>query len=156
MEIIMDFQFIHQGNIFDSGCMALVNPVNCQGVMGKGLAKEFKKRFPHNFKVYKIGCSSGYVRTGKVFPCSDNQQIIINFPTKDDWRKPSEYEYIEKGLKDLVETLKDLPFITSIAIPPLGCGLGGLDWDKVLALIETELLYGLGSSYPLNVKVYCP
>jgi len=152
----MHFYYIHQGNIFDSDCQALVNPVNCQGVMGKGLAKEFKKRFPYNFKEYKEACDVGVVRIGRLYVGKDNGTIIFNFPTKDEWRKPSKYEYIEKGIRDLVKVLKVFPFITSIAIPPLGCGLGGLNWDVVRRMIVNELQDGLGDDYPLNVKVYCP
>jgi O-acetyl-ADP-ribose deacetylase (regulator of RNase III) len=152
----MHFQYIHQGNIFDSGCMALVNPVNCQGVMGKGLAKEFKKRFPRNYHIYKDACTDGHLQTGRILIHEENGHVIINFPTKDDWRSPSEYRYIETGMKYLATQLKYLPFITSIAFPPLGCGLGGLDWDVVSEGIEYGLIDVLGPDYLLNVKVYCP
>jgi O-acetyl-ADP-ribose deacetylase (regulator of RNase III) len=152
----MNFEFIHQGDIFNSGCMALVNPVNCKGVMGKGLAKEFKKRFPRNFQIYKDKCAEGHLQTGRILIHQENGHIIMNFPTKDDWRSPSEYHYIDSGMKFLATQLKFLPFITSIAIPPLGCGLGGLDWTIVCEGIKHGLLDVLGEDYPLNVKVYCP
>jgi O-acetyl-ADP-ribose deacetylase (regulator of RNase III) len=152
----MRFQFIHQGDIFNSGCQALVNPVNCQGVMGKGLAKEFKKRFPENFRSYKEACVNGWMRIGRCYVREENGTVIFNFPTKDNWRKPSEYEYIDKGMKYVAETLQMLPYITSIAIPPLGCGLGGLEWDIVGGMIEDILIEVLGNTYKLEVKVYCP
>lgn len=152
----MHFEFIHQGDIFNSGCMALVNPVNCQGIMGKGLAKEFKKRFPRNFHIYKDACAQGHLQTGRILIHEEKCVFIINFPTKDNWRSPSEYHYIESGMKFLATQLKFLPFITSIAIPPLGCGLGGLEWNIVSDMIVNGLEDVLGSNYLLTVKVYCP
>lgn len=121
------------GSIFDSGAYALVNPVNCVGVMGKGLALEFKKRFPGNFKTYQSACSKGVVQIGKVFryytDLPGTPKIIFNFPTKQHWRDPSKLRYIEKGLLDLMLyiSITDIP---TIAIPALGCGEGGLDWNN--------------------------
>lgn len=152
----MQYEFIHQGDIFNSGCMALVNPVNCQGTMGKGLAKEFKKRFPENFKVYKSACESGRCRIGRCFGWEEKGTIIVNFPTKNEWRKPSEYEYIESGLKDMAEILRRLPYIKTVAIPALGCNLGGLDWDRVSDMIINGLTDNLPQDHVLSIKVYAP
>jgi O-acetyl-ADP-ribose deacetylase (regulator of RNase III) len=152
----MQFEFIQQGDIFNSGCMVLVNPVNCQGRMGKGLAKEFKKRFPENYEKYVDSCEFGHLFIGHNFVYEEKGQIIINFPTKVEWRKPSQYSYIDEGLIDLANILLYRPFIRSIAIPPLGCGLGGLSWTIVRDMIVTILRSRLGDDYPLTVKVYCP
>jgi O-acetyl-ADP-ribose deacetylase (regulator of RNase III) len=134
------------GDIFESGAEALVNTVNCVGVMGKGLALEFKKRFPKNFKAYRDVCAEGLLHTGKSFVFMNRMydahattpRYIINFPTKQDWRDPSEYAYIAFGLNDLEAKIRNYG-ITSIAIPALGCGLGGLDWIKVKQLIIAKM-----------------
>jgi O-acetyl-ADP-ribose deacetylase (regulator of RNase III) len=135
--------FIYQqGDMMSAGVEALVNTVNTEGVMGKGLALQFKETFPHNYKAYQKACRSGEVKTGKMFVTSTNQmlppQYIINFPTKREWRKKSEYDYIQQGLDDLVRVI-ELYSIKSMAIPPLGCGVGGLDWTIVKKMIETKL-----------------
>lgn len=136
------------GSIVDENADALVNTVNCVGVMGKGVAAEFKKRFPDNFKKYEAACSRGKVKTGEMFIYKTGQLFpayIINFPTKNHWRGSSRMEYIEDGLKDLTIKIKRRR-IRSIAIPPLGCGLGGLNWTDVRPLIEKtfENMQGLG------------
>lgn len=123
------------GNILDSKAQAIVNTVNTVGVMGKGIALQFKKAYPNNYKTYSIACKKEEVNVGKMFVTTDSnlssgEKIIINFPTKQHWRKPSEYIYIEDGLNDLVNVIK-LNKIKSIAIPPLGAGNGGLKWEKV-------------------------
>ncbi len=129
-----------EGNILEAPTEALVNTVNTKGVMGKGIALQFKKAFPEVFTSYKKACDAGEVRIGKVhvFRCTSTNgpHYIINFPTKDDWKKCSRIEYIQAGLKSLAETVKSLK-IRSIAIPPLGCGQGGLNWKEVLPLIQT-------------------
>ncbi len=126
------------GNILNDRSQAIVNTVNCVGVMGKGLALQFKKAFPENFKKYKAACDSGEVRTGKMFVTKYQDMLddkyIINFPTKNHWKGNSKIEYIEEGLADLVRKIKELD-IKSVAIPPLGAGLGGLPWGEVKALI---------------------
>lgn len=122
---------------------ALVNTVNTVGVMGKGIALQFKESFPHNYKVYADVCKRHELAPGKLLAVWDNsmllgKRLIVNFPTKTHWRKPSEYAYIEDGLvalRELIETQK----ISSIALPPLGCGNGGLDWNVVKPLIEKHL-----------------
>ncbi len=130
-------------NIFESQADALVNTVNTVGVMGKGIALQFKKEFPNNFKAYQKACADGLVEIGKMFVFEDvsllrGKKLIINFPTKTDWRKPSEYDYIERGLVDLVRVINHYR-PKSIAIPPLGAGNGGLDWSKVRDMIKKYL-----------------
>lgn len=131
-----------KGNIFETDAEALVNTVNTVGVMGKGIALQFKKKFPENYKLYKRACEQGKVKIGKMFVTATNQltnpRWIINFPTKKHWMHRSKYEYIEEGLRDLVNTIRELN-ISSIAIPPLGSGQGGLDWNKVKNLIKHYL-----------------
>lgn len=117
---------------------AIVNTVNCVGVMGKGIALQFKNKWPKNFKLYEAACKAGEVRPGKMFVFDSGAYVkpnfIINFPTKDHWRGKSKFEFIRDGLVDLVAQITQLR-IRSIAIPPLGCGNGGLDWDDVRPLI---------------------
>ncbi len=131
------------GNILESEAEALVNTVNTEGVMGKGIALQFKVLFPHNYKVYREACKKGEVQIGKILAVQDKslfggEKTIINFPTKTSWRKPSEYSYIVEGLKDLRRIIEESQ-IKSIAIPPLGAGNGGLDWEKVKGLIQEHL-----------------
>jgi len=130
---------ITKGNLFDADVEALVNTVNCVGYMGKGIALQFKKAFPDNFNAYAQATRAGKVRPGKMFIFETgsmvNPRYIINFPTKRHWRGKSRLEDIEAGLKDLVRQVRERG-IRSIAIPPLGCGLGGLSWDTVRPRIE--------------------
>lgn len=136
LPVIHGCKIIQSGDIFVTNADILVNPVNCVGVMGAGLALQFKNRFPDNYRVYRNWCQSGDATIGKLcFYKTNNNQIIINFPTKDHWRYKSKYEYIEKGLITLQKYVNNI-YVKSIAIPPLGCGLGGLEWDKVVKLIE--------------------
>jgi O-acetyl-ADP-ribose deacetylase (regulator of RNase III) len=121
---------LRKGDLFESGCQALVNPVNCVGVMGGGLALEFKTRFPQMFVEYKLACRDGNLRPGTLHVWKDGGPYVINFPTKDDWRNPSKMEYVCEGLEALDAVLRDRD-IRSVAIPALGCGLGGLPWDEV-------------------------
>ncbi len=144
-----------KGNILESEAEALVNTVNTQGVMGKGIALQFKNAFPYNFKVYKDVCKEGELAPGKLLIVRDQDLLggekwIINFPTKTSWKRPSEYEYIEKGLDELVKQLPDLN-ISSIALPPLGSGNGGLDWNRVKQIINEKL-----SGVSQEVTVYEP
>mgnify|MGYP002515435502 CR=1 FL=1 len=133
----------NKGNIFESDTEALVNTVNTQGVMGKGLALQFKQAYPHNYSLYRKACLEGEVRVGKMFVTQDTDVIrgsryIINFPTKQQWRKPSQYSYIQEGLVSLRQTIVDLS-IRSIAVPPLGSSNGGLDWNLVKQMIVSAL-----------------
>lgn len=139
-----------KGDILKADAEALVNSVNCVGVMGKGIALEFKKTHPDNFKAYAKACNRGEVQPGKVFIHETGRIIpryIINFPTKRHWRAKSHLEDIENGLVDLVEQINALN-IQSIAIPPLGSGLGGLEWSKVRPLIVSKL------ADLINVTIY--
>ena len=131
-----------RGDLLDADVQALVNTVNTVGVMGRGVALQFKQAFPESFKAYKKACEEGKVRLGEVFVFDlgglQNPRYIINFPTKKHWRGKSRYEHIEQGLEALVAEIQRLE-IESIALPPLGCGLGGLDWNQVYHLIEVAL-----------------
>lgn len=131
------------GNLLESEAEALVNTVNTVGVMGKGIALQFKNQFPYNYKVYSKACKEGTFKIGDLLVVEEEsllngKKIIINFPTKIDWRKPSEYSYIEEGLKKLVELIEQKN-IKSIAIPPLGAGNGGLEWNKIKAMMQYYL-----------------
>lgn len=130
-----------KGNILTAEVDALVNTVNTVGVMGKGIALAFKKAFPLNFKLYKEACDNKEFTVGSMFTTNTGQlmpRYIINFPTKEHWKGRSKIEYIENGMKSLVETIKTNE-IKSIAIPPLGCGNGGLQWSVVKPIIINEL-----------------
>ncbi len=132
-----------KGDFFDFDADVRVNTVNCVGVMGAGVALAFKEKYPDMFKQYAKECKQGLIRPGipSVWKNDDmftKEVEIINFPTKDHWRKPSEYEYVESGLKWLSEYLKQKKYST-ITLPALGCGHGGLDWEKVKHLIENHL-----------------
>lgn len=127
------------GDILNDQSEALVNTVNCVGVMGRGIALQFKNAFPENFKAYALACKQDKVQPGRMFVFETGQMFnpryIINFPTKRHWRGKSRMEDIESGLKSLVEVLRK-HHIRSVAIPPLGSGLGGLDWEQVKYRIE--------------------
>lgn len=131
-------EFVH-GDLFEAEVEALVNAVNCVGVMGKGLALQFKHKFPENFAAYKTACKESRVLPGQMFVYEPDQaelpKYIINFPTKRHWRTKSLMEDIQLGLAALRDDVERLR-ISSIAIPPLGCGLGGLEWDRVREKIE--------------------
>jgi O-acetyl-ADP-ribose deacetylase (regulator of RNase III) len=131
-----------KGDIFESGAEALINTVNCVGVMGKGVALQFKKAYPDNFKAYEQACKANQVVPGKMFVFATgslfNPKYIINFPTKRHWKGKSTLEDVESGLKALREDIQRLR-IQSIALPPLGCGYGGLDWKQVKPLIQQYL-----------------
>lgn len=131
-----------QGNLLAANAEALVNTVNTVGVMGKGIALMFKETFPENFKIYQAACKRGEVRIGHML-VTERQDMygpkwIINFPTKQHWRSPSHIEWIEQGLNDLARVIRENK-IKSVAIPPLGSGHGGLDWQDVRPKIETAL-----------------
>lgn len=138
------------GNILNSSAQCLVNTVNCEGYMGKGIAYQFKESFPENNRNYVKACRNGSLSIGKVLFYSEAGKIIANFPTKDKWREKSEYSYIESSLSDLADGLLERK-ISSVAIPPLGCGNGGLDWNKVRQMIIERM-----SALPLDVIVYEP
>ncbi len=139
------------GNLLDSKAQALVNTVNTVGVMGKGVALQFKQHFPENTKLYTKAAKEGTIDIGKLLVTKDSslhtgEKIIINFPTKKDWRKPSEYNYIEQGVKHLIQIIKEQN-IKSVALPPLGAGQGGLNWVKVKEILEKYLS-------PVDAEIY--
>lgn len=140
------------GNIFESKSEAIINTVNCEGKMGKGLAYQFKKRFPLMEKDYIEVCDNGKLVPGKLHFFIENDKCIINFPTKNKWREKSKMIYITEGLKELK---KELIFrnINSVAIPPLGSGNGGLDWNMVKKEIIMELE---DISNEIDIEVYAP
>lgn len=125
-------------DIFTSEMQALVNPVNCVGVMGAGLALQFKHRYPQNFIEYKNCCDQNLLKIGTCLTTFENGKYIINFPTKLHWKDPSEYRYIQLGLKALVRHIKHYN-IASIAVPKLGAGLGGLQGSMVEQMIVHAL-----------------
>jgi O-acetyl-ADP-ribose deacetylase (regulator of RNase III) len=130
-----------QGDILKDESEAVVNTVNCVGVMGRGIALQFRNAFPENFKAYEKACKREQVQPGRMFVTETGEfapRYIVNFPTKRHWRGKSRMEDIESGLAALVELLREKN-IRSIAIPPLGSGLGGLDWDEVKPRIESAL-----------------
>jgi O-acetyl-ADP-ribose deacetylase (regulator of RNase III) len=131
-----------RGDIFAADAEALVNAVNCVGVMGRGLALQFKNAFPENYAAYETACHNGEVQPGRMFVFetgqASNPRYVINFPTKRHWRGKSRLADIESGLRALVDEVRCLG-IRSIAIPPLGCGLGGLDRADVRPRVEAAL-----------------
>ena len=144
-----------QGNLLESHARALVNAVNTVGVMGKGIALMFKKRFRENFEQYAVACKNKQVRIGKMFITTtgepDGPKWIVNFPTKQNWRAPSKLEWIAAGLKDLRRFIVE-ERVLSIAIPALGAGNGGLNWSDVKAEIEKAL----GDLTDVDVVVFEP
>jgi len=138
-----------KGNLFTSNAKVLVNTVNTVGVMGKGIAANFKKIYPLMFEEYKQQCDNGSLDIGQLSLYKTSNKWILNFPTKKHWRSPSTVEYIEKGLQKLVEQATKLQ-LTDIAMPKLGCGNGGLDWEtQVKPMVEKYL-----KKAPINVSIY--
>lgn len=134
-------KFEENFDILNADVDAVVNTVNCVGIMGKGIALQFKQKFQDNFKKYKKACDNKQVKIGKMFVVETGlfkPKIVINFPTKDHWRGNSKIEYITEGLKDLKRVISEFN-IKSIALPPLGCGNGGLEWDIVKKEITESL-----------------
>lgn len=143
-----------QGNLLDSDAQALVNTVNTVGVMGKGIALMFKQRFPLNFQLYAAACKARQVQTGRMFVTEvgelEGPRWVVNFPTKQHWRDPSQMAWVVEGLQDLRRFLVR-ESVQSVAIPPLGAGLGGLQWSAVRAQIELAF-----ADLPIDVQVYEP
>lgn len=144
-----------KGDLLEADVDALVNAVNTEGVMGKGIALQFRKKFPDMFEAYRRACKSGQVQPGRmhVFGCGDTShpKFIINFPTKRHWRDRSRIDDIEAGLAALVDEVQRRN-IRSIALPALGCGNGGLDWQSVLPCIKAAL----GPLVNVRVLVFTP
>lgn len=139
-----------QGDMFKSSAQTLVNTINCVGAMGKGIALEFKKRYPVMYDRYRQLCNDGLIQPGKLWLFKTDDKWVLNFPTKEHWRNPSKKEYIEKGLIKFVETYKNKG-ITSIAFPMLGCNNGGLNKKDVLPVMIKYLEMCDG----LEVEIYC-
>jgi O-acetyl-ADP-ribose deacetylase (regulator of RNase III) len=144
------------GDVLNDDSEALVNTVNCVGVMGRGIALQFKRAWPENFKAYEAACRREEIRPGRMFVFETGRltppRYIINFPTKRHWRGHSRMEDIESGLAALVQVIEERG-IRSIALPPLGAGLGGLDWAKVRTRIEAALS---ALTSVVQVRVYEP
>jgi O-acetyl-ADP-ribose deacetylase (regulator of RNase III) len=136
---------VARGDLFEAKVEALVNPVNCLGISGAGLAKQFKERWPENHRAYALECHEGKLWPGKMFTheipsaAKESPRWIINFPTKTRWQEPSKIDYIYRGLIGLIGAVKMLE-IGSIAIPQLGCGLGGLKWLEIRPMIERAFI----------------
>jgi O-acetyl-ADP-ribose deacetylase (regulator of RNase III) len=130
------------GDILAEDAEALVNTVNCVGFMGRGIALQFKKAWPENFQAYAAACRRNEIQPGRMFVFETgrvtNPRLIVNFPTKRHWRGRSRMEDIESGLRSLVEEVRSRG-IRSIAVPPLGAGLGGLEWAEVRPRIEEAM-----------------
>jgi O-acetyl-ADP-ribose deacetylase (regulator of RNase III) len=142
------------GNLLTTDVDALVNTVNTRGIMGKGVALQFKQAFPDNYERYRKACQRGEVRLGHMFVVETGRlrpRLIINFPTKNHWRSRSKLPDIERGLEALQVVIRESN-VESIALPALGCGNGGLAWDDVRPLIEEYL----GDLLDVNVVVYPP
>lgn len=133
-------------SLFESPAQTLVNTVNTVGVMGKGIAAEFKRRYPEMYEAYRGFCEQRLLAVGKLQLYRSPNKWVLNFPTKEDWRRPSKLEWIELGLKKFVSTYTDQG-ITSIAFPMLGCGNGQLQWDDVRPVMERYLK-------PLTIPVF--
>ncbi|SFP39747.1 O-acetyl-ADP-ribose deacetylase (regulator of RNase III), contains Macro domain [Butyrivibrio proteoclasticus] len=137
-----------EGDIFATPAQTIVNTVNTVGVMGKGIALEFKKRYPSMFEKYKIACEKKKLKIGNLMLCYEADHWALLFPTKEHWRNPSRLEYIEQGLMKFCNTYAEYG-ITSIAFPKLGCGNGELNWDVVKPLMEKYL-----KTLPIDVYIY--
>ena len=140
---------IRNGDILNSECQTIINPTNTVGVMGNGLALKFKNKYPEMYNHYKIGCDSGLFVIGKPYIYKINdQKWIMNFPTKKHWKNPSKIEYIIDGLKYILKNYKKAK-ITSLAVPALGCGLGGLNPNEVYYYLNLYL-----SEMEIPVELY--
>lgn len=142
------------GNIFDEDEVdGIVNPVNCQGIMGKGLALAFKRNYPDNFRKYNKACKDGNVDIGSMFVTFDQgyYPYIVNFPTKKSWRNKSKIDWIISGLNDLRWAIVNFEMY-KVAMPAVGCGLGGLHFEQVQPLIERIL----GDLEGVEIVVYKP
>lgn len=148
MVVVIDMIKYVQGDLFNSPAQVLVNTVNTDGVMGKGIALKFKKKYPDMFRKYQKYCESNMLDVGMLWLYNAGNKMILNFPTKKHWRHKSEYSYIEQGLKKFVDTYQDKG-ITSIAFPKLGCGNGGLDWSVVKGMMEFHL-----KDLPIEIYIY--
>lgn len=136
------------GDLFKSPARAIVNTVNTVGVMGKGIAKDFKTIYPEMFQKYQFICEKNQFQVGQLWLYKTNHKWVLNFPTKKDWTQPSKLEYIKTGLEKFASTYADKG-ITSIAFPMLGCGNGGLNWEDVRPLMEKYL-----KNLPIDIYIH--
>ncbi|MFL2096278.1 macro domain-containing protein [Marinilactibacillus psychrotolerans] len=136
-------------NIFESPAQVIVNAVNTVGVMGKGIAKTYKKLYPEMYKQYRYFCEQNLLETGKLWLYKDDKKWILNFPTKEHWKNPSKIEYIESGLKKFVETYEEKG-IYSISFPQIGSGNGGLNWENEVKPLFEQYLKPL----PIDIFVH--
>ena len=152
----MAIHISRNASVFDSGAQALVNPVNCLGIMGKGLALAFKARYPKNFREYARACCLGQLQPGGILVCDlglvpeGSPRWIVNLATKDHWRNPSQLDWIRSGALELSRWAAEND-VRSIACPALGAGLGGLAWQDVLSAIEPAF-----EPFPVNLILYAP
>ena len=144
---------IHDGDIFATECDVIVCPVNCVGIMGKGLAKEFAQKYPEYYKRYSKACINRMIRPGRpvLHLFADlYDKDILSFPTKNHWKQSSNVEHIIEGLKVFSERYNKMS-ITSIAFPALGCGCGGLTWDEIYPVMKKYL-----DPLPIKCEIYKP
>ena len=148
---IVYFSIIKDENIFQDEADALVNPVNCVGSMGKGLAAQFRSKYISNFQSYSRACKKGELQPGRLWVTKEDDSLwIINFPTKAHWRDGSKQTYVESGLTSLVSFCAQYN-LHSIAIPAIGCGLGGLSWN-----IVKDLVFDYFRESTTKVRLYSP
>ena len=143
------------GNLLADTAEALINTVNTKGVMGKGIALAFRQAFPRNYLEYREACQKAQVGIGRLLVIQDTNpvygaKLIINLPTKTHWIYPSEYSYVEAGLHALRQFIMQYR-VTSVALPALGCGNGGLNWQVVKGMVETAL-----GDLSCDIRVYEP
>lgn len=143
-------KYITNTNMFDIKSDIYINPINCVGTMGKGLALEFRNRYPEMFNDYKIACNNKKIDIGNLWIWRNSDICIIGFPTKYHWKNQSKYEYIEVGLKSLKIFLLNQPDDIIVSVPAIGCGCGGLEWNIVVELIEKYLST---STQTINIHV---
>lgn len=139
---------IIKGNIFVSQCQTIVNPVNCVGVMGAGIAFEFRLRFPEMYQKYQKICADRLLDIGKLWIYRSEDKVVLNFPTKKDWKQPSLISYLESGLAKFVETYEEKG-IKSVAFPVLGAGKGGLNENEVITIMQKYL-----ANLNIDVEIY--
>ena len=139
-----------QGNIFSSCASVLVNPTNCIGPMGAGLAKQFKEKFPGLAESYWNYCRKGMIKPGILHLYTINSDLrVLNFPTKNHWKDPSKMEYVELGLNKFIDSYNNKG-INSIAFPLLGAGLGGLDKE----FIQNYMIEKLNPLEGIDIEIY--
>jgi len=148
--------YLTSGNILTSGCQALVNAVNTQGVMGAGLALQFRMHWPRMFAEYKRFCAQGQLQPGNLQPVKVNPdgvfpEWVFNVATKDHWKQPSRIEWVGQGIAEIRRAIRSIG-IASIAVPALGCGLGGLQFAEVRSILDKEL----GSLTDVDIRIFLP